>query len=168
MEACGNGFYGPLYINIMLTNNYVVTGKTLVGSVVFKYDLNGVLREFVNQAELSAEQLKWFATHIPFTEEMIAAFIESAAGKLKAELLKHELTFDLFWREYGNKKGSKAETEKLWNGEKVTENKRPVTEADRIAIFKMLPKLNYHYQINKKELPYPTTFLNQRRWENEF
>lgn len=152
----------------MLTRDYIITGKGLSGSIVFKYNLEGVLAAFENNAELNDEQIKWFATHVPFTEEMVQPFIDSARGKLVARMHNYNLDFETFWEQYGNKKGSKEQARKLWDGEKVTENKRPVTEADRMAIFMILPRLNYHYQMNKKELPYPTTFLNQRRWENEF
>lgn len=152
----------------MITRDYVITGKTINGSIAFKFDLNGILRTFENSAELTNKQLEWFATHIPTKESFIEPLIKSSDGKLKAEKLDYDLSFASFWEEYGNKKGSKEQARRLYEGDKVTENKRPVTEGDRLAIFKILPRLNYHYQINKKELPYPTTFLNQRRWENEF
>lgn len=147
---------------------YIITAKTLSGCLVYKYDLDGVLRIFENKAELNAEQMQWFASRLPTLVDMVQIMVQQSGGKLKVEELPLDLSFEMFWDAYANKKGSKAEAEKYWEGIKVTDNKRPVTEADRIAIIKCLNKMKYNYQLRKIEMPYPTTFLHQRRWENEF
>lgn len=53
-------------------------------------------------------------------------------------------------------------------GGKRTLNKRPVTEADRQVIMRVVKRFAYRYQGSKKEYqPLATTFLNQRLWETE-
>lgn len=67
------------------------------------------------------------------------------------------ITFDTFWNLYNKKVGDKKDCEKKWN---------KLTDIERENIIKIIPE--YILQFKEKQFqPHPTTFLNQRRWENE-
>lgn len=72
--------------------------------------------------------------------------------------------FDLFWQAYP-KKVSKTEAMKAWK--KVKPDSDPIllmTVMNGLALWKMSPDWN---RDNGRYIPYPATWLNQRRWEDE-
>lgn len=68
-----------------------------------------------------------------------------------------QIDFETFWNLYDLKVGSKHNCQKLWD-------KLIISEQESIVNYlpKYLPTI-----IDKQFQPYPQTFLNQRRWENE-
>ena len=152
---------------------YVATAPQLDGSLVFKYDLEGTLREVENRASIeNADFLKFLATRMPFREAWFKAVVFQVKSefciKLSFEVIDVDLRFDTFWDFYDNKFGSKKKAKDLWDGKKPTEDGTKMEEADRLKSVKMLPRMKFHYKLKNIELPYMTTFLNQRRFENKF
>lgn len=67
------------------------------------------------------------------------------------------ISFSVFWDLYNKKVGDKPKCVKLWNRLKLEEQQK---------ILNILP--NFKSQFSDKQYqPFPETFLNQRRWENE-
>lgn len=75
----------------------------------------------------------------------------------KDKVKEEKVRFDIFWQAYVRKQGSKQTSEKLWDKLKIEEQN---------SIIESLP--GYFDQFTDKTfIPYPSTYLNQRRWENE-
>ena len=67
------------------------------------------------------------------------------------------IPFEDFWQLYEKKEGHKSKCEKLWKN---------LSDNERQEIIKTLP--GFKAQINDKRFqPFPCTYLNQRRWEDE-
>lgn len=65
--------------------------------------------------------------------------------------------FDIFWNLYDKKKGSKDNCEKIWN---------KLNDETRKKIIDTLPK--FKASITDKQFqPFPQTYLNQKRWNDE-
>jgi len=67
------------------------------------------------------------------------------------------VSFGVFWDLYGKKKGSKDSCEKKWN---------KLKDVERVKIIETLPD----FKASVKEiqyLPFPETYLNQKRWNDE-
>ncbi len=67
------------------------------------------------------------------------------------------IVFDIFWSLYNKKVGDKSACEKKWNNLKDT---------DRQQIIDTLPSFINTIE-DKQYQPHPSTYLNQRRWEDE-
>lgn len=67
--------------------------------------------------------------------------------------------FTDFWNAYGYKVGNKKRCEILWN------SLRP---ADRQLALGGIERQRRHSQKHNTDMPYPETYLRQRRWENIF
>lgn len=70
-----------------------------------------------------------------------------------------DLSFEHFWQLYNKKVGNKTRVEKKWNELKVT---------DRILALGVIVRMQRYYTERNIEVPFPETFLNQKRWENLF
>ena len=67
------------------------------------------------------------------------------------------IDFSVFWNLYGKKKGSKDACEKKWN---------KLKDAERVKIIDTLP--NFKSSVKDIQfLPFPETYLNQKRWNDE-
>lgn len=67
------------------------------------------------------------------------------------------IVFDVFWNLYNKKVGSKSKCEKKWN---------KLKDAERQKIIDTLP--NFLASIKDKQYqPFPETYLNQERWNDE-
>lgn len=84
---------------------------------------------------------------------------KSNASKVKKSKVKKSINipFDLFWDLYDKKVGDKSRCEKKWIKLKDTERQK---------IIDTLP--DWKKRISEKQFqPYPETYLNQRRWNDE-
>ena len=70
-----------------------------------------------------------------------------------------DLTFLRFWNAYGYKVGNKATVEKKWNALKPE---------DRLLALQGISRQRRHSESHKTDMPYPQTYIDQRRWENVF
>ena len=75
----------------------------------------------------------------------------------KSKVKELNIEFSKFWNTYNKKEGSKPNCEKKWN---------KLSDEDRQRIIDTLPV--FLSKIKDKQFqPYPETYLNQRRWDNE-
>ena len=65
--------------------------------------------------------------------------------------------FDFFWNNYNKKVGDKNKCEKIWNNLDLNTQQ---------TILDTLPEFIKQYP-DKQYQPYPTTYLNQKRWNDE-
>ena len=68
-------------------------------------------------------------------------------------------TFERFWNAYGYKVGNKARVQKKWNA---------LPEGERVLAMAAIPRYRRFAEGKRIELVYPETYIDQRRWENEF
>ena len=68
-------------------------------------------------------------------------------------------TFERFWNMYGYKVGNKTRVQKKWN---------QLPEGERILAMAAIPRYKRFAQSKCIDLVYPETYIDQRRWENEF
>lgn len=68
-------------------------------------------------------------------------------------------TFERFWNAYGYKVGNKARVQKKWE---------KLPEGERVLAMAAIPRYRRFAEGKKIELAYPETYIDQRRWENEF
>lgn len=77
--------------------------------------------------------------------------------KKEGDLFGVKIDFIVFWDLYNHKKGDKAAAQKEWN-------KLPIETQNKIIEFTP----NFILSLSDKKFqPYPTTFLNQKRWNDE-
>ncbi|MBN1250671.1 MAG: hypothetical protein JXA16_00950 [Bacteroidales bacterium] len=134
---------------------YLITSPEFTGELIFGYDSEGILKYYENNAELKIEHLRWLHRHFPVVDSVLPDIVKK--GKLQ-EIT--DLSFDNFWVEYNFKVGNKQMAEKLWY---------KLSEAERINILEHLPKYRYYLKTHQGLMQaYASTFLNQRRWENEY
>lgn len=70
-----------------------------------------------------------------------------------------DLSFARFWGAYGYKVGNKATVEKKWNALKPE---------DRMLALQGIERQRRQSESHKTDMPYPQTYIDQRRWENVF
>lgn len=67
--------------------------------------------------------------------------------------------FERFWNAYGYKVGNKARVAKKWNA---------LGEGDRLLALGAIARYKRFAEGKKIDRVYPETYIDQRRWENEF
>lgn len=70
-----------------------------------------------------------------------------------------DLSFAVFWNSYAYKVGNKATVERKWNALKPE---------DRLLALQGIIRQRRHSEAKHTDMPYPQTYIDQRRWENEF
>lgn len=70
-----------------------------------------------------------------------------------------DVTFERFWNLYGKKVGNKAGVAKKWE---------KLSWEERVLAIGCIGRMRRYYEKKGLDLPYPETYINQRRWENEF
>ncbi len=126
----------------------VVVGYSQHGKVIF-YDATGI--------EQGEKQHRMFV-EIPYLEAELPLFAKKFPT-LKITKAQTDLSFPAIWEAYGYKVGGKEATAKKWN---------KLSEAEKIAVFNCLPKYNEYLTKTGTAKAYLETFLNQKRYENEF
>lgn len=138
---------------------YTVKGKNFANIWLFKYTLKGFLKAFIlEEGILTEAQQKWLfnPNHFPYTEAQMKTF-----GNFKnIEVTKGEadISFDTFYKLYKYPTGKKAA--------QTAYNK--LSKADKITAIASIKA--YEGFLFRKKIPkaYPATYLNQRRFDDEF
>ena len=81
------------------------------------------------------------------------------SGCIVKNVTEKDLSFARFWEAYGYKVGNKATVEKKWNA---------LSEEDRLLALQGIERQRRHSESHKTDMPYPQTYIDQRRWENVF
>lgn len=151
-----------LYTTIATLNismKYAITIKrTTTVTAVAQYE-EGMLHKLELPLGITKEQVNWLKQSIPGDEIDLNTWSRSASWII-VEQIPEDLTFNTFWEAYNYKVGKKERAIKLWLA---------LSEADRTKALRSIPK--YNWWLTKKqnmERLYPETYLNQRRFDNEF
>lgn len=137
---------------------YNIEIREILGFVVLGYTDGRVsLISFENSNFLNYHVAKFLAI-FPILEQDLY-ILKKQHSNITITKQPQDLSFDRFWTVYNYKVGKKAKAEKLW-----TEMSLDERSAALIAVVK------YNKWMNQKsiEKAYPETWLNQKRWENEY
>lgn len=144
-----------------LHTSYTVKPKGKPHVWLFKYDLEGRLKLFEILGGVFTEDVVKFLftpTNFPFYQKRMEEWI--IHYKKSFEILKGEidLSFESFWNTYNYKHGKKMQTQKIW---------AKLSKKDKInAIIGISKYENHLREYNGQAKAYPSTYLNQRYWEN--
>jgi hypothetical protein len=143
---------------------YRTKGKDIGLIFLFKYDLNGNLKQFeVEEGELNGKQMKWLfsETNFPANESIMKSIWIKEEKYLKVfiiEVAPADLSFDAMWELFDNKV-SKQDALKAYD---------KLKSGDLIKCFIEIPfYLQYLKQnpgIGKLHL---STYINKRRFDDE-
>ena len=143
---------------------YRTKGKELGLVFLFKYDLNGNLREFkIEEGDLNADQMKWLfsGSNFPASESIMRSvwMIDPKYKKVfEVEKFNADLSFESFWKIWGLKV-KKELSEKAWN---------KLKEADKIKCFLNHKKYQEHLNRTGQAKAHLVTWLNQKRYNDEY
>lgn len=133
---------------------YSLTSDKTEGDLLFEYNDRNMLVGFQCRAELTDEQLVWILNRLPLTFEDLQAFAKNGRKLTEIPLT---LDFETFYNKYGKKVG-KLEAERAW---------KRLSEGDKLKAMMKIDKLKAYYFSKNIEIPYPATYLNKRRFEDE-
>lgn len=140
----------------MREKSFIMTSKRFTGSVLFKFGLNGFLTLFKIEADLDEKQhqftLKYIPKHVSHIPELA-----KLSETIKVEEVPVDLSFEHFWKTYGNYAGKKKRCEALWE---------QLNDAERSKCLNYIAIYKSHKSKDGTALAYPETYINNRVWEN--
>lgn len=144
-------------------STYRAKGKTIGLVFLFKYCLNGHLREFkIEEGELNHDQVNWlFSANFPATENMMATiWMKNPKYKkvFDVEKFNADVSFESFWKLW-DLKIKKEHSEKAWN---------KLKEADKIKCFLIHKKYEDHLKKTGQAKAHLVTWINQKRFNDEY
>lgn len=135
---------------------YTVTAEQFEGEIELEYNFKGYLKrvEISSAKGMKFDFFERFWRNLPLS----IGEIDRCTDELKICIteVSEDLSFERFWKEYGNKVGKKTMTENAW---------KKLSRADKIAALDYIPKLRTKKTIDGTQMPYPSTYLNQKYWE---
>lgn len=141
----------------MTGKKYILTSEHFKGEITFEYNLKGFLKAVkVGEVKgMSKSIFDWLWANLPTSTQMIEEY-KKTAGNFKISEVPVDLSFERFWSEYNNKVGKKKMTENAWN---------KLSQKDKIAALLYIEKLRRTKRQDGTQMPYPSTYLNQKYWE---
>ena len=140
----------------MQTKRYTLTSDKFSGEIIFEFTDMVLTKYDTSNAELSDEQIVYFAKNLPRELAEVEAFLNKSQSA-KFEEIKEEITFDMFWNRYDDKQtSSKKKTETKWN--KMTKSQQAKAYNHVLKYFATLP-----FNTRKK---FAETYLNAELWNN--
>lgn len=136
---------------------YTVTGKNTNVVWFFKYDLNGLLREFkMAEGTLDEKQINWLfhKDRFPYQESTIKGW--KAITNLHVEVGEPNLSFETFWSLY-NHKVKRVVSEKAWER---------INQKDRMEAIKGIKPYDHYLARKGVGKAHAATYINQRYWED--
>ena len=92
--------------------------------------------------------------------ENVAEFAHWKVVGCEINMISHiNTSFETFWNSYAYKVGNKSRVQKKWNA---------IKESERILAIGAIPRYKRFAESKRIERVYPETYIDQRRWENEF
>lgn len=142
---------------------YKVKGKGSNLEFLFKYDLNGVLREFkIEDGDLTNEQMMWlYSQNFPATEKLIIdnwMKLEKYKKRFDIQKSPPDLSFEAFWGIW-NLKIKKEKSEIAWN---------KLNDTDKIKCFLNHKRYQDHLAKTGQAKAHLVTWLNQKRYNDEY
>jgi translation initiation factor IF-3 len=129
--------------------------------ITIKSSTKGTIIQVVNYGKYQVATDKQQTTNKQLTNEQQTTNKQLTTNKnvnnIKNEKNEKNKEFDLFWDLYDKKKGSKAKCESKFNS---------LSKETKEKIFKTLPHFLKSIK-DKQFLPFPSTYLNNERWNDE-
>lgn len=126
------------------------------GEIKLQYSNAGVLAGFSIAGEISAAQHRWLIEKLPKSLDELQLLCSSVKS-LKLVPIETEITFEMFWNKYDEKKlSSKKRSEVKWNRMRKSEQIKAYNYINRYF-------LNIPGGVAKK---YAETYLNAEQWNN--
>lgn len=146
-----------------LLTTYRAKGLTIGLEFLFKYDLNGNLREFqIVEGILNGEQMVWlFSSNFPATESVIKLKwmkIDKYKKVFEVTVSPADVSFEAFWNLYGYKV-DKFQAEKYF---------KKLKEADLIKLFLSIPEYKKFCERKNIAQKYPSTYITQRSFIDDY
>lgn len=143
-----------------LTTSYTVKSKQSNILWLFKYDLKGNLKAFeILEGELSQKQQTWLFVggNFPITEDVIKkVWLKDLKANFEIVINAANLEFETYWQTY-NHKVKKTMSEKGW---------AKLSKRDRIDALAHIPIYDKYLARKHVAKAAPSTYLNQRYWED--
>lgn len=119
----------------------------------FKFDTQEriVGFEIMGENTLSEEKASYFLANIPQTVKQLKDHCNNR--KIEFTEIKPDLSFDVFWKRYGNTSGSRVKTEPIWN---------KLSEKDKNLAMNYISK--YKQSLGQTTQAYAATYLNGKYW----
>jgi hypothetical protein len=132
---------------------FTVTSKNFVGSIIFAYDETGFISKLEFKGELEEQHKMHVLKNIPWRVEHLGHY------KTKTSYVAEttEITFVRFWDEYGNKK-DKETAQKEWN---------KLTQAEQLKAIANIPRFKFDCHSRNVQLVYPCRYLSKKRFNDE-
>ncbi|GLB51730.1 hypothetical protein NBRC110019_07690 [Neptunitalea chrysea] len=142
---------------------YRATGLANGLVFLFKYDLNGILRAFqIEEGEMSDKQMFWlYSENFPAKESLMREKwmkLPNYKKVFKVDRSPADISFDAFWNLY-DKKVKKEHSQKAWN---------KLSEENKIKCFMQLPHYDAYLQRSREAKAHLVTWLNQKRYNDEY
>jgi len=139
---------------------YILQGKNTGIKVVFKYNLNGLLKAMEIDGEYEELQLKYLFWNAKFPFPYTEAMIEDVRklGSFTITRVEEDLSFERFWETYRYKVSGKR-ARLLWE---------KLSNAKRIMVFEHLPKYEAYLQRKGIEKAYPDSYLSKEKFYDQY
>lgn len=149
---------------MMQLSTYRAKGKEIGLEFLFKYDLNGNLKQFeISEGELNGKQMTWLfaSANFPANESMMKTIWMKVASYKKVfevQFSPADLSFDAFWKLY-DYKVDRFQAEKHF---------KKLKEADIIKLFLSIPEYKKFLQRKNIAPKYPSTYITQRSFLDDY
>ncbi|HRC82057.1 MAG TPA: hypothetical protein PLF27_11810 [Sedimentibacter sp.] len=165
-------FYWIKDCSISLTNaqqrfsNHVTSLEELLSKEIIKVNSdNKIIIEFLDEqmqkfSDISAKRSKSGSMRAQANAKQMQSKCKANANILRDRERDREdinIPFEIFWDSYGRKEGDKSACIKKWHKLKDEDRQKII---DTLPVF--LSKIK-----DKQFQPYPATYLNQQRWNDE-
>lgn len=134
---------------------YLVTHKKTLRTFLFKFSLKGVILEFKANFVMTLAMIDQFKEMFPFSEKEIEKIPKDI---FRIDLIDDGLSFTTFWKKYKWPHGNKKQAEKLFN---------ELEDVEQAKAIRYIDTYNNFLKLNNITKAYATTYLNQKRFNNE-
>ncbi|MDY0102804.1 MAG: hypothetical protein RBS07_07670 [Lentimicrobium sp.] len=135
---------------------YSLTSAAFEGEVIFTFNDSGLLESFdTSGASLSEKQQVFILKELP---RELCEVKRVLGGSVSARLteIKQEVTFEMFWNRYNDKRASRKKTEMKWDRMK---------SAERLRAYNFIARYENSIE-NWRGKMYATRYLNEELWNN--
>lgn len=130
-------------------------------SAIIAYSDQGMLQNLDMSGVDRADAVAYFLAWVPKTIEFLEAYVNDTSRKLmKVTEIAPDLSFQAFWDAFDYKMGNRSRVEAAWAKMSTEDKNACMLSLKRYKTWKKLNPNIAHM--------YGETYLNQRRWENEY
>ncbi|QTV06037.1 hypothetical protein [Faecalibacter bovis] len=142
----------------MIGKKFILTSDFFEGQIIYTFTINGNLKniDWDYEAVKDKNTLNFFYDNIPKNVDYITKWVNTKTDKFFVQEIPTDLSFDRFWSDYDYKVGKKKMAENCW---------KKMTTEDKVKALLYISKLKDIKRKEGSDMPYPTTYLNQRYFD---